>query len=118
MSLGVPGSHHSANPCKLPSTSPRWPPWGVQLTTSTLPELAKIASMASDMKVLLRLRVDDPSARCVLGNKYGAEPAEVEPCRLPRRRSASRLWAARSTSARRHQPGGVPRGDRPCSPRV
>lgn len=27
--------------------------------------------------MLLRLRADDPSARCCLGNKYGAEPRDA-----------------------------------------
>ena len=41
-------------------------------------ELEKISALAPEMKVLLRLRADDPDSRCVLGNKYGAEPAEVK----------------------------------------
>ena len=81
MSLGVsPDRIIYANPCKLPKHLTAVANAGVQLTTfDSAGELAKIASMAPDMRALLRLRADDPSARCVLGNKYGAEPAEVEP---------------------------------------
>ena len=81
MSLGVSADRIIyANPCKLPKHLVAVHNAGVGLTTfDSAGELAKIAAMAPDMKVLLRLRADDPEARCVLGNKYGAEPAEVEP---------------------------------------
>lgn len=81
MSLGVsPDRVIYANPCKLPRHLAAVSASGVGMTTfDSAGELAKIAALAPDMRVLLRLRADDPDARCVLGNKYGAEPAEVEP---------------------------------------
>ena len=84
MSLGVdPSRIIYANPCKLPRHLAAVSNSGVSLTTfDSAGELAKIAALAPDMRVLLRLRADDPEARCVLGNKYGAEPAEVEPLLL------------------------------------
>ena len=84
MSLGVsPDRIIYANPCKLPRHLAAVSASGVGMTTfDSAGELAKIAALAPDMRVLLRLRADDPDARCVLGNKYGAEPAEVEPLLL------------------------------------
>lgn len=84
MSLGVaPSRIIYANPCKLPRHLAAVSASGVSMTTfDSAGELAKIAALAPDMRVLLRLRADDPDARCVLGNKYGAEPAEVEPLLL------------------------------------
>lgn len=81
MSLGVaPERIIYANPCKLPRHLAAVAASGVGLTTfDSLGELHKIATLSPDMRVLLRVRADDPDARCVLGNKYGAEPAEVEP---------------------------------------
>mmetsp|Transcript_33607 Transcript_33607/g.53897 ORF Transcript_33607/g.53897 Transcript_33607/m.53897 type:complete len:992 (+) Transcript_33607:533-3508(+) len=81
MNLGVsPDRIIYANPCKLPRHLVAAAGRGVSLTTfDSEGELHKIASLAPDMRVLLRVRADDPDARCVLGNKYGAEPAEVEP---------------------------------------
>ena len=80
MKLGVSASRIIyANPCKLPRHLAHVANRGVGLTTfDSLGELSKIATHAPDMACLLRLRADDPNARCVLGNKYGAEPAEVE----------------------------------------
>jgi ornithine decarboxylase len=37
-------------------------------------ELDKIVAYHSSMNMVLRIRSDDPNARCQLGNKYGAEP--------------------------------------------
>lgn len=39
--------------------------------------LYHMLSLALPADVLLRLRADDPSARCCLGNKYGAEPRDA-----------------------------------------
>lgn len=36
-------------------------------------ELIKLARFAPGARALLRIRADDPGARCQLGNKYGAE---------------------------------------------
>lgn len=49
--------------------SPRWH----QLHFDIFPQLLR----ALHADVLLRLRADDPSARCCLGNKYGAEPRDA-----------------------------------------
>ncbi len=38
-------------------------------------ELEKVAALHQGARLLLRLRADDPGARCQLGNKYGAAPA-------------------------------------------
>eukprot|EP01026_Neomeris_dumetosa_P078471 TRINITY_DN8490_c0_g1_i7.p1 TRINITY_DN8490_c0_g1~~TRINITY_DN8490_c0_g1_i7.p1 ORF type:complete len:865 (-),score=133.29 TRINITY_DN8490_c0_g1_i7:195-2789(-) len=47
---------------------------GVNLSTfDTVSELRKIHKWHPRQNVLLRIRADDPSARCQLGNKYGAE---------------------------------------------
>ena len=80
MALGVtPDRIIYANPCKMPAhLAVR--DCGVGLTTfDSVAELHKIYELAPEMKVVLRLRADDPDARCVLGNKFGAEPPEIEP---------------------------------------
>ena len=47
------------------------------LTTFDTPsELAKLARWHPSSRALLRIRADDPAARCQLGNKYGAEPED------------------------------------------
>jgi len=81
MALGVsPDRIIYANPCKMPAHLARVRDCGVGLTTfDSVAELHKIYELAPEMKVVLRLRADDPDARCVLGNKFGAEPPEIEP---------------------------------------
>ena len=50
----------------------------VALTTFDTPsELAKLARWHPSARALLRIRADDPAARCQLGNKYGAEPDDA-----------------------------------------
>ena len=50
----------------------------VALTTYDTPsELEKIARWHPSARVLLRIRADDPAARCQLGNKYGADPGDA-----------------------------------------
>lgn len=52
---------------------------GVHMTTAdSESELYKIAAVHPAAQVLLRIRQDDPSARCQLGNKYGAEAHDIE----------------------------------------
>ena len=54
--------------------------WVVQvaLTTFDTPsELAKLARWHPSARALLRIRADDPAARCQLGNKYGADPDDA-----------------------------------------
>ena len=63
-----------ANACKRPSDIRHAAARGVGLTTfDTVSELAKLARWHPRTAALLRLRADDPTARCQLGNKYGAE---------------------------------------------
>ena len=48
------------------------------LTTFDTPsELAKLARWHPSARALLRIRADDPAARCQLGNKYGADPKDA-----------------------------------------
>lgn len=41
-------------------------------------ELHKVQKIYPEAEMILRLRADDPAARCPLGDKYGAEAYEVE----------------------------------------
>jgi ornithine decarboxylase len=66
-----------ANPCKRPSDVRAAARRGVALSTfDTVAELAKLARWQPGARVLLRIRADDPTARCPLGNKFGAEERE------------------------------------------
>eukprot|EP00887_Chlorella_sp_A99_P008014 scaffold12.g8014.t1 len=65
-----------------PQKPPREVRWaaanGVGLSTfDTESELQKMAQFHPSCGLLLRIRADDPSARCQLGNKYGAEMGDV-----------------------------------------
>ena len=63
-----------ANPCKRVSDIVFAKDKKVMRTTfDSVCELKKIASVFPECKLLLRIRADDPSARCNLGVKYGAE---------------------------------------------
>lgn len=67
-----------ANPCKHPRDIRSARDLGVPLTTyDTEAELTKMQRYYPECKLVLRIRADDPSARCQLGNKYGAEPEDV-----------------------------------------
>lgn len=81
LELGVPTSHIIyANACKRPRDIRHAAGRGINLTTFDADcELAKLARWHPNTEVLLRIRADDPDARCQLGNKYGAEPFEWEP---------------------------------------
>ncbi len=62
----------------------------VALTTFDTPsELAKLARWHPSAKALLRIRADDPAARCQLGNKYGADPEDATALLKVPSRSAS-----------------------------
>mmetsp|Transcript_8218 Transcript_8218/g.11094 ORF Transcript_8218/g.11094 Transcript_8218/m.11094 type:complete len:529 (+) Transcript_8218:595-2181(+) len=68
-----------ANPCKPARHISFSRTAGVDLTTfDTATELAKCARLYPGGRLLLRLRCDDPAARCPLGDKYGAELHEAE----------------------------------------
>lgn len=80
-----------ANPCKRPADIRFAAAKGVTHSTfDTEAELLKLRRWAPGSRVLLRIRADDPTARCPLGNKFGAEEWE---------------WEELMAAARRH---GVP----------
>jgi ornithine decarboxylase len=65
-----------ANPCKHPDELQRAFKLGISRTTfDSISELYKI-SRHGPMDLILRIRADDPKAKCQLGNKYGAEEHE------------------------------------------
>jgi ornithine decarboxylase len=47
-------------------------------TFDTESELSKVAGVYPGIKLVLRVRCDDPEARCPLGLKYGCDPAEAQ----------------------------------------
>lgn len=66
-----------ANPCKRDDDIRYAKDMNVMRTTfDSVCELKKIAHVSADFQLLLRIRADDPSARCNLGAKYGAEEHE------------------------------------------
>jgi ornithine decarboxylase len=66
-----------ANPCKRPCDIRYARSLGVKRTTfDSVCELQKIALDAPDMEIIMRIKADDPSATCPLGNKYGADTDE------------------------------------------
>ena len=75
LDLGVPPSSIVfANPCKRLRDVRAAAARGVDLTTfDTVGELQKLAAWHPRTHALLRIRADDPEARCPLGHKYGAE---------------------------------------------
>ncbi|KAK9809050.1 hypothetical protein WJX72_008441 [[Myrmecia] bisecta] len=79
LGLGVPKDRIIyAHPCKPPAHIKYAAARGIDLTTfDTESELLKLATWHPHTNLLLRIRADDPQARCQLGNKYGAESAEV-----------------------------------------
>lgn len=69
-----------ANACKRPSDIRHAAANGIPLTTfDSVCELEKMARWNPNTTALLRIRADDPEARCQLGNKYGCETYEVRP---------------------------------------
>lgn len=69
-----------ANPCKKESDIKFANLNGIRLTTfDSICELEKIAKVAPIMNCVLRIFASDTSAQCVLSNKYGALPDEIEP---------------------------------------
>lgn len=68
-----------ANPCKHPQDLLFASHHNIPATTAdTECELEKIAALAPGMHVYLRIYACDPSARCVLSNRFGAHPHEWE----------------------------------------
>lgn len=66
-----------ANPCKRMIDIAYAAKHGVNLTTfDSVCELEKISKVAPNMRVVLRLYANDPTAQCVLSNKFGAKETE------------------------------------------
>mmetsp|Transcript_45616 Transcript_45616/g.116704 ORF Transcript_45616/g.116704 Transcript_45616/m.116704 type:complete len:835 (-) Transcript_45616:303-2807(-) len=66
-----------ANCCKLPRDIRHAAARGVSVSVfDSASELIKTAEHSPDTRLLLRIRADDPEARCGLGNKYGVETME------------------------------------------
>jgi ornithine decarboxylase len=64
-----------ANPSKLASDLRYASKVKVQVSTyDTVSELDKVLRYYPELRLILRLRSDDPSATCHLGNKFGSEP--------------------------------------------
>lgn len=63
-----------ANPCKRPDDIQSVYGRGVRRTTfDSVCEIQKIFQLgASNMELVLRIKADDPKARCPMGNKFGA----------------------------------------------
>jgi ornithine decarboxylase len=69
-----------AHCCKMPRDLKHAAHVGIQLTTfDAEAELDKIKALHPSVGLVLRIRADDPAARCNLGDKYGAEEDEIEP---------------------------------------
>jgi len=69
-----------ANPVKTVKHIAQVRSAGVGLTTfDSAAELHKLATTWPEARVLLRIRADDPHARCELGSKYGVHEHECEP---------------------------------------
>lgn len=81
LSLGVqPERIILANCCKRPRDTRAAAAFNVRLTTfDTVSELRKLKTLHPAADAVLRIRADDPDARCPLGNKYGAEADMVQP---------------------------------------
>ena len=68
-----------ANCCKLPREMRYAAKRGVEVSVvDGRSELEKTKSMTPNASLLLRIRADDPNARCQLGNKYGCEEEDVD----------------------------------------
>lgn len=80
LKLGVdPSRIIYANPCKKPRDIEWAAAQGVKRTTfDSFCELDKISQWGPDMDAVLRIRADDPTAQCALGNKYGAEQEDID----------------------------------------
>ena len=68
-----------ANPCKRNQDIAFALERGIQYTTfDSLCELEKLNRIAPEMKLILRLYANDPTAQCILSNKFGAFRNEWE----------------------------------------
>ncbi|KAK6014725.1 Pyridoxal-dependent decarboxylase, pyridoxal binding domain protein, partial [Ostertagia ostertagi] len=81
MDMGVrPEKIIYANPCKTRSFITHAKERNVSMMTfDSVEELAKIAHLHPDAKMILRIAVSDPTARCPLNLKFGADPVRKAP---------------------------------------
>ena len=78
LALGVsPSRMVFANPVKFPRDLQLVQDLGIPVTFDSVNELRKVATCSPNVRLILRIRSDDESASCMLGNKYGAEMEEV-----------------------------------------
>ncbi|KAI6190964.1 hypothetical protein M3Y97_00175800 [Aphelenchoides bicaudatus] len=69
-----------ANPCKSPGYIAFALQHEVNRTTfDSAEELTKICAMSQKAELILRIRADDPTAECQLGNKFGCEANSEAP---------------------------------------
>lgn len=80
INLGIPASKILyANPCKRESDIQYMNDQHVMYTTfDSINELDKIAMVSPDTKCILRIYANDPTAQCILSNKFGAFAEEWE----------------------------------------
>ncbi|KAK6057363.1 Pyridoxal-dependent decarboxylase, pyridoxal binding domain protein [Cooperia oncophora] len=81
MNMGVwPEKIIYANPCKTRSFITYAKERNVSMMTfDSVEELAKVAHLHPDAKMILRIAVSDPTARCPLNLKFGADPVKGAP---------------------------------------
>nr|AAC27893.1 ornithine decarboxylase [Haemonchus contortus] len=69
-----------ANPCKTRSFITHAKERNVSMMTfDSAEELAKVAQLHPQAKMILRIAVSDPTARCPLNLKFGADPVKMAP---------------------------------------
>lgn len=66
-----------ANPCKNPKDLELCRQYGVK--TTTFDSISELGKLTPDMNLVLRIKADDPLARCPMGNKFGAVESEWGP---------------------------------------
>lgn len=80
LSIGVdPSRILYANPCKRETDIMFMKKHGVTKTTcDSICELDKLATIYPEVTVVIRIYANDPTAQCILSNKFGAFPEEWE----------------------------------------
>ncbi|KAE9548301.1 hypothetical protein FO519_008490 [Halicephalobus sp. NKZ332] len=69
-----------ANPCKTKNFITHAHEVGIhRMTFDNAEELVKVRQFHSNPKMILRIAVDDPTAQCQLGVKFGCDPVSVAP---------------------------------------
>ncbi|KAK5986104.1 hypothetical protein GCK32_009918 [Trichostrongylus colubriformis] len=81
MHMGVPAERIIyANPCKTKSFITHAKEKNVKMMTfDSAEELVKVAQIHPDADMILRIDVSDPTARCPLNLKFGADPVKAAP---------------------------------------